>query len=189
MKHADRVLTETVAHDHHAAGTREGEAAPEKQNRAPLAFPGRVVGRMIGFRKRHPWSLLSLTRLQLNLYTKRKFSRGSAARGVSQSVRSTRMSTASRKEQRPERQAAPTGALKALLDECQRYMLPRDLDLVQHAYALAEEAHRGVKRQSGEPYIEHPLAVAKILADMRIDAQGIAAALLHDVVEDTRFTL
>jgi guanosine-3',5'-bis(diphosphate) 3'-pyrophosphohydrolase len=102
------------------------------------------------------------------------------------------MSTASRKDHRHEHQAGqptPTGALKALLDECQRYMLPRDLDLVQHAYELAEEAHRGVKRQSGEPYIEHPLAVAKILAEMRIDAQGIAAALLHDVVEDTRFTL
>ncbi len=103
------------------------------------------------------------------------------------------MSTASRKETSLERQAGQqppaTGALKVLLDECQRYMSPRDLDLVQRAYALAEEAHRGVRRQSGEPYIEHPLAVAKILADMRVDAQGIAAALLHDVVEDTRFTL
>ncbi|HEY7358651.1 MAG TPA: HD domain-containing protein, partial [Ktedonobacterales bacterium] len=103
------------------------------------------------------------------------------------------MSTASRKETRLDRQESQrppaTGALKVLLDECQRYMAPRDLELVQRAYTLAEEAHRGVKRQSGEPYIEHPLAVAKILADMRIDAQGIAAALLHDVVEDTRFTL
>lgn len=103
------------------------------------------------------------------------------------------MSTASRKEDRQERQAAQqppaTGAWKVLLDECQRYMLPRDIDLVRHAYELAEDAHRGVKRQSGEPYIEHPLAVAKILAEMRVDAQGIAAALLHDVVEDTRFTL
>ncbi len=103
------------------------------------------------------------------------------------------MSTASRKDIRSERQAAKrlhaTGALKVLLDECQRYMSPRDLELVERAYVLAEEAHRGVTRQSGEPYIEHPLAVAKILADMRADAQGIAAALLHDVVEDTRFTL
>jgi guanosine-3',5'-bis(diphosphate) 3'-pyrophosphohydrolase len=99
------------------------------------------------------------------------------------------MSTASRKEHRQAAQQPATGALKALLEECQRYMSPRDLDLVQHAYELAEEAHRGVKRQSGEPYIEHPLAVAMILADMRIDGQGIAAALLHDVVEDTRFTL
>jgi GTP pyrophosphokinase len=103
------------------------------------------------------------------------------------------MSTATRKEHRSDHQEArqppATGAWKVLLDECQRYMAPRDLELVRHAYTLAEEAHRGVTRQSGEPYIEHPLAVAKILADMRIDAQGIAAALLHDVVEDTRFTL
>ncbi len=104
------------------------------------------------------------------------------------------MSSASRKDIRLERQTAKrppaTGALKTLLDECQRYMMSsRDLELVQRAYDLAEEAHRGVARQSGEPYIEHPLAVAKILADMRADAQGIAAALLHDVVEDTRFTL
>ncbi|HLW01662.1 MAG TPA: bifunctional (p)ppGpp synthetase/guanosine-3',5'-bis(diphosphate) 3'-pyrophosphohydrolase [Ktedonobacterales bacterium] len=99
------------------------------------------------------------------------------------------MSTVRRKEHQQAERAPATGALKVLLDECQRYMSARDLELVQHAYDLAEEAHRGVTRQSGEPYIEHPLAVAKILADMRIDAQGIAAALLHDVVEDTRFTL
>ncbi len=99
------------------------------------------------------------------------------------------MSTARRKEHHQVERPPATGALKVLLDECQRYMPPRDLELVQRAYALAEEAHRGVTRQSGEPYIEHPLAVAKILADMRIDVQGIAAALLHDVVEDTRFTL
>ncbi len=99
------------------------------------------------------------------------------------------MSTVRRQENQPAERPPATGALKVLLDECQRYMPARDLELVQHAYELAEDAHRGVTRQSGEPYIEHPLAVAKILADMRVDAQGIAAALLHDVVEDTRFTL
>jgi guanosine-3',5'-bis(diphosphate) 3'-pyrophosphohydrolase len=102
------------------------------------------------------------------------------------------MSTVSRKDMRLDHTAQQTpisAALRVLLDECQRYMSARDLDLVQRAYTLAEEAHRGVTRQSGEPYIEHPLAVAKILAEMRIDALGIAAALLHDVVEDTRFTL
>jgi len=102
------------------------------------------------------------------------------------------MSTVSRKDIRSEhsdQQPPASVALRALLDECQRSMSERELDLVQRAYALAEEAHRGVTRQSGEPYIEHPLAVAKILAEMRIDALGIAAALLHDVVEDTRFTL
>jgi guanosine-3',5'-bis(diphosphate) 3'-pyrophosphohydrolase len=102
------------------------------------------------------------------------------------------MSSASRKEFHTTDAAltgGAAGALAVMLEACQRYMPTKDLELVQRAYLLAEEAHRGVKRQSGEPYIEHPLAVAKILADMRIDAQGIAAALLHDVVEDTRFTL
>ncbi|GHO46848.1 RelA/SpoT family protein [Ktedonospora formicarum] len=60
---------------------------------------------------------------------------------------------------------------------------------IQSAYELAEKAHRGVRRQSGEPYIQHPLEVALLLAEMYIDADGIIAALLHDVVEDTDYTL
>jgi guanosine-3',5'-bis(diphosphate) 3'-pyrophosphohydrolase len=100
------------------------------------------------------------------------------------------MSSASRQDiHQKDAATGATGALLALQEACQRYMPTKEWELVHRAYRLAEEAHRGVKRQSGEPYIEHPLAVAKILADMRIDAQGIAAALLHDVVEDTRFTL
>lgn len=67
-------------------------------------------------------------------------------------------------------------------------MPPKDRDLLRAAYRVAEAAHRGVKRKSGEPYIEHPLAVARILAELAMDAQGIAAALLHDTVEDTRLT-
>jgi|SRR5579871_313392 len=173
----------------HSAGEMEKEAAPEQQNRAPLAFSGHRVGQVAGDRKRFSWSFLSLTRRRLSLYTKRKFSRVLAAHIAGEGFRSNRMSTVRRKEHQQAERAPATGALKVLLDECQRYMSARDLELVQHAYDLAEEAHRGVTRQSGEPYIEHPLAVAKILADMRIDAQGIAAALLHDVVEDTRFTL
>ncbi len=173
----------------HSAGEMEKEAAPEQQNRAPLAFSGHRVGQVAGDRNRFSWSFLSLTRRRLSLYTKRKFSRVLAAHIAGEGFRSNRMSTVRRKEHQQAERAPATGALKVLLDECQRYMSARDLELVQHAYDLAEEAHRGVTRQSGEPYIEHPLAVAKILADMRIDAQGIAAALLHDVVEDTRFTL
>ena len=46
-------------------------------------------------------------------------------------------------------------------------------------------AHEGQKRQSGEPYIQHPLAVARILANLRLDSRTVAAALLHDVAEDT----
>ncbi len=56
--------------------------------------------------------------------------------------------------------------------------------LVQRAYAVAEQAHAGQTRKSGEPYIQHPLAVALLLADMRMDPDTIAAGLLHDVIED-----
>jgi GTP pyrophosphokinase len=63
-----------------------------------------------------------------------------------------------------------------------------DLKLIYRAYLVAAAAHEGTKRQSGEAYIEHPLAVATILAELALDATGIAAALLHDVVEDTSIT-
>jgi GTP diphosphokinase / guanosine-3',5'-bis(diphosphate) 3'-diphosphatase len=65
---------------------------------------------------------------------------------------------------------------------------PADADLIRRAYAIAREAHDGQKRASGEPYIEHPVEVANILLDLRLDAASIAAALLHDVVEDTSIT-
>jgi GTP pyrophosphokinase len=61
--------------------------------------------------------------------------------------------------------------------------------LVQRAYAVAEQAHAGQTRKSGEPYIQHPLAVALLLADMRMDPDTIAAGLLHDVVEDCSIDL
>lgn len=80
-------------------------------------------------------------------------------------------------------------SLRALLDLCESYMEPVDIELIRDAYTVAEQAHHGVKRRSGEPFIEHPLAVARILAELAIDAQGIAAALLHDTVEDTTLTL
>jgi guanosine-3',5'-bis(diphosphate) 3'-pyrophosphohydrolase len=79
--------------------------------------------------------------------------------------------------------------LDDLLAETRQYLAPPDLERIQRAFQVAEVAHRGVLRRSGEPYIEHPLEVALLLADMRIDADGIVAALLHDVVEDTDFTL
>src|SRR5579862_9178264 len=59
---------------------------------------------------------------------------------------------------------------------------------LERVYALAEGAHRGQLRASGESYIEHPLAVAEILAELEMDRATIAAALLHDVVEDTSIT-
>ncbi len=66
---------------------------------------------------------------------------------------------------------------------------PADLELVMRAYRVADKAHEGQKRASGEPYIFHCIAVARILADMRVPPAVIAAALLHDTVEDTSITL
>jgi len=64
-----------------------------------------------------------------------------------------------------------------------------DRELVQRAYRVAEEAHREQKRNSGEPYINHRLAVANILADLRVPPEVVAAGLLHDTVEDTEVSL
>ncbi len=64
-----------------------------------------------------------------------------------------------------------------------------DLDILREAYLFAEAAHAGQTRASGEPYVHHSLAVAAILADLRLDPVTIAAALLHDVAEDTGVTL
>ena len=68
------------------------------------------------------------------------------------------------------------------------YLPPPDVALVNRAFEFSESAHRGQFRKSGEPYITHPLAVASILSQWRLDAQGLAAALLHDVMEDTSVT-
>ena len=65
---------------------------------------------------------------------------------------------------------------------------PVNADKIISAYKFADEAHAGVKRKSGEPYIVHPLAVAEILMENNMDYASIMAGLLHDVVEDTRFT-
>ncbi len=79
--------------------------------------------------------------------------------------------------------------LQDLLAETRQYLAPEELERIERAYELASRAHQGVLRRSGGPYIQHPLEVALLLADMRIDADGIAAALLHDVVEDTHYSL
>ncbi|GAA5027337.1 RelA/SpoT family protein [Microbacterium fluvii] len=64
-----------------------------------------------------------------------------------------------------------------------------DLSIIERAYEVAAKAHTGQQRQSGEPYITHPLAVAQILADLGLGPKAIAAALLHDTVEDTGYGL
>ncbi len=65
------------------------------------------------------------------------------------------------------------------------YLDPLYIAEIEAAYRVAEKAHHGQHRRSGEPYITHPLAVAEILADMHMDHQSLMAALLHDVIEDT----
>ncbi|MDX1994174.1 MAG: bifunctional (p)ppGpp synthetase/guanosine-3',5'-bis(diphosphate) 3'-pyrophosphohydrolase [bacterium] len=68
-------------------------------------------------------------------------------------------------------------------------LTPNDSALIERAYHKAEQAHAGQFRKSGEPYFTHCVAVASILADMKLDAEAIAAALMHDIVEDTDVTI
>jgi len=77
-----------------------------------------------------------------------------------------------------------------LIASCSKHVKVNDIELVRKAFDLAKESHKGVKRKSGEPYIIHPLAVAKIVtSEIGLGAISIACALLHDVVEDTDYTL
>ncbi|HBY46323.1 MAG TPA: (p)ppGpp synthetase, partial [Chloroflexi bacterium] len=79
--------------------------------------------------------------------------------------------------------------LDSLLEIIRRDNTGMDTSLVERAYHFAESAHNGVARKSGEPYIVHPLAVAMILAEMQLDPETLAAALMHDVVEDTDYQI
>ena len=81
--------------------------------------------------------------------------------------------------------AASWSDLEAVI---QSRMPGMDLTLVRHAYDVADLAHAGKLRRSGEPYICHPTEVAIILAEMQMDPETLAAALLHDVIEDTELT-
>ena len=75
-----------------------------------------------------------------------------------------------------------------LIARIRKYHPSTDVSLIEKAYKLAVEAHGDQRRKSGEPYIIHPLWVAIILADLEMDKETIAAGMLHDVVEDTKFT-
>ncbi|MDX1526429.1 MAG: bifunctional GTP diphosphokinase/guanosine-3',5'-bis pyrophosphate 3'-pyrophosphohydrolase [Pseudidiomarina maritima] len=77
---------------------------------------------------------------------------------------------------------------EGLRQQLTEYLPPEQVERTAAAYRLAAEAHKPQKRSSGEPYITHPVAVASLLADMRLDHETIMAALLHDVIEDTPFT-
>src|ERR1700755_288570 len=76
-----------------------------------------------------------------------------------------------------------------LLEKVRAYSPDADLELLRRAYVFSAFEHRGQVRRSGEPYLIHPLEVANILADQRLDVVAIAAGLLHDVVEDTLTTI
>ena len=75
--------------------------------------------------------------------------------------------------------------IEILADRLDSYLEPDQVNLVRRAYFYAEQAHDGQTRRSGEPYVTYPLAVANILAEMRMDYQSLMAAMLHDVIEDT----
>ncbi|MDQ1598157.1 MAG: diphosphokinase / guanosine-3,5-bis(diphosphate) 3-diphosphatase [Microbacteriaceae bacterium] len=83
----------------------------------------------------------------------------------------------------------PVGAVDRLIKTARMHHPKSDVGIIERAYAAAEEAHRGQMRRSGEPYITHPVAVAQILADLGIGPKTLAAALLHDTVEDTEYSL
>ena len=78
---------------------------------------------------------------------------------------------------------------KELVEKINKYHPNTRLELVDAAYRLAYSAHEGQFRKSGEPFMIHPISVAIILAELRLDTETIVAALLHDVVEDTKYTL
>ncbi len=76
-----------------------------------------------------------------------------------------------------------------LVEKIHAYHPAADLDLVRRAYDFSSGVHRGQKRRSGEPYLIHPMAVAGIIADLKLDVPSVVGGLLHDTVEDTLATL
>ncbi|GMQ65284.1 RelA/SpoT family protein [Vallitalea maricola] len=76
-----------------------------------------------------------------------------------------------------------------LLEVIRKYHPSEDFSMIQKAYQLAKTAHERQLRKSGEPYIIHPLAVAHLLAELELDKESIMAGILHDVVEDTEYTI
>ncbi len=82
----------------------------------------------------------------------------------------------------------PGDLFEDLINRIKKYHPSEDLSMIEKAYSIADKAHEGQNRKSGEPYIIHPLSVAIILADLEMDKETICAGLLHDVVEDTVMT-
>ena len=90
---------------------------------------------------------------------------------------------------RPEDFTDPKILYENLVKAIRTYHPSTDLSMIEKAFHLADDAHKKQKRKSGEPYIIHPLCVATILAELELDKETIVAGILHDVVEDTEFTL
>lgn len=80
-------------------------------------------------------------------------------------------------------------ALKTIFDNIKKYNPTADTEPIERAYEFAYEAHKGQYRKSGEEYVFHPLSVAQIITELEMDVPSVVAALLHDVVEDTHYTL
>ena len=82
----------------------------------------------------------------------------------------------------------PDDLFEILKKTVSSYHPSNDLEMINKAYALAKDAHKDQKRKSGEPYLIHPVCVAIILAQLEMDKETIVGGLLHDVVEDTKYT-
>ena len=78
--------------------------------------------------------------------------------------------------------------VETLIEQIPKYNPGADLDLVTRAYRFSEASHRGQQRASGEPYLSHPLEVANLLVNFKMDVTTVTAGLLHDVLEDTAAT-
>ena len=78
--------------------------------------------------------------------------------------------------------------LNDILEKVSAYHADADLDLIKKAYVYSAKVHQGQIRKSGEPYLIHPLEVAGILAEMRLDEASVVTGLLHDTIEDTLAT-
>ena len=76
-----------------------------------------------------------------------------------------------------------------LVEKVQSYFPSADVELIRKAYDFSARVHQGQKRQSGEPYLIHPMAVAEIITELKLDVPSVVAGLLHDTVEDTLTTL
>ena len=78
--------------------------------------------------------------------------------------------------------------IQALIEEIPKYQPGADLNLLTRAYEFSAASHRGQQRASGEPYLSHPLEVATLLVNFKMDVTTVTAGLLHDVLEDTKAT-